>query len=473
MTESQQVLARRPRSRGWLWLLVGVLAAVGLGAAGVWWFLGRSPAPPAPPEAKGDRLDPGVVSAVQVVRQRVLKDPRSAQAWGDLGEVFLANELEDESLPCFAEAERLDASNPRWPYYQAGPLLNRGELETAVPILSRAAERCPFTPGEKGEGGDEAAAIRLRLAETLLTLGRQDEAETQIQSVLDRRPDDPRALFDLALLAVSREQWEAARADLLRCLGNPFTQQKARVQLAAVCGRLNDVADADAYRVQADHLPKDADWLDPFVAEYLSHWSVNKRDRYRVVEQYEAAGRFANALGVLRPMAAESPDDSLVHLTLGQCLAQMGDYGAAEIAFRRALALAPGKVQAQYYLGLNLFKEGEQLAGRGDADRARAERLFQEAASLARQALTTKPDYGYAYMVLGLSQKGRGRRSEALSALRQAVQCNPEVAEFHLYFGELLSDDGQAAEARSQLEEALRLAPPGAPWRQEARDRLK
>ncbi len=473
MTESQQVLARRPRSRGWLWLLVGALAAVGLGAAGVWWFLGRSPAPPAPPEAKGDHLDPGVVSAVQVVRQRVLKDPRSAQAWGDLGEVFLANELEDESLPCFAEAERLDASNPRWPYYQAGPLLNRGELETAVPILSRAAERCPFTPEEKGEGGDEAAAIRLRLAETLLTLGRQDEAETQIQSVLDRRPDDPRALFDLALLAVSREQWEAARADLLRCLGNPFTQQKARVQLAAVCGRLNDAADADAYRVQADHLPKDADWLDPFVAEYLSHWSVNKRDRYRVVEQYEAAGRFANALGVLRPMAAESPDDSLAHLTLGQCLAQMGDYGAAEISFRRGAGPGAGQGAGAILPGPEPV-QGRRTTGRAGRRRpARAERLFQEAASLARQALTTKPDYGYAYMVLGLSQKGRGRRAEALSALRQAVQCNPEVAEFHLYFGELLSDDGHAAEARSQLEEALRLAPPGAPWRQEARDRLK
>ncbi len=263
------------------------------------------------------------------------------------------------------------------------------------------------------------------------------------------------------------------RADLLRCLGSPFTQQKARVQLAAVCGRLNDAADADAYRVQADHLPKDADWLDPFVAEYLSHWSVNKRDRYRVVEQYEAAGRFANAVAILRPMTADSPDDYLAHLTLGQCLAQTGDYGAAEIAFRRALALAPGKVQAQYYLGLNLFKEGEQLAGRGDADRARAEGLFREAASLAQQALTTKPDYGYAYMVLGLSERNLGRRAEALSALRQAVQCNPEVAEFHFYLGEVLADDGQTAESRSQLEDALRLAPPGAPWRQEARDRLK
>ena len=123
----------------------------------------------------------------------------------------------------------------------------------ADPVAGRGA--LPFTPGEKGEGGDEAAAIRLRLAETLLTLGRQDEAETQIQSVLDRRPDDPRRPLRPGPRRLP-EQWEAAPPILLRCLGNPFTQQKARVQLAAVCGRLNDAADADAYRVQADHLPK-------------------------------------------------------------------------------------------------------------------------------------------------------------------------------------------------------------------------
>ena len=171
-------------------------------------------------------------------------------------------------------------------------------------------------------------------------------------------------------------------------------------------------------------------------------------------------------------MAAESPDDSLAHLTLGQCVAQMGDYGAAEISFR-----APGPGAGQGAGGILPGPEpvqGRRTTGRAGRRRPGAGGKAVSGGGFAGpQGTTTKPDYGYAYMVLGLSQKGRGRRAEALSALRQAVQCNPEVAEFHLYFGELLSDDGHAAEARSQLEEALRLAPPGAPWRQEARDRLK
>jgi tetratricopeptide (TPR) repeat protein len=119
-----------------------------------------------------------------------------------------------------------------------------------------------------------------------------------------------------------------------------------------------------------------------------------------------------------------------------------------------------------------LLKQGEQVGRDGDAGRQRAEELFREAATLARQALAIKPDYGYARMTLGLSLKHLGERAEALAALREAVRCNPEFAELQLQLGEMLAEDGQEAEARPRLEQALRLAPPGAPWRQAAQARL-
>src|SRR5216683_1939670 len=88
-------------------LLVGILLTALLASTGIALRLFRtvsSPAPPTPPEAKGDLLEPAVVNAIEVIRENVLKDPNSARAWGDLGEVFLANELEEESSECFAEA---------------------------------------------------------------------------------------------------------------------------------------------------------------------------------------------------------------------------------------------------------------------------------------------------------------------------------------------------------------------------------
>jgi tetratricopeptide (TPR) repeat protein len=424
----------------------------------------KTPAPPVPPEVRGDRLEPAVVSAVNVIREQVLKEPRSAERWGDLGEVFLANELEEDSAVCFAEAERLDPGNPRWPYFQSGPLLNRGEREGAVVFLTRAVERYEAA-------GEASPAPRLRLAETLLFLGRQAEAEAHLRHAQDRQPDDPRVRYDLGLLAMAREDWPTARAHLHRCLGSPMTQKKARVQLAAVCTRMGDLTNAEEFQAQAERLPPDQDWIDPFITEYL-HFAVKKKNRYKLAEQYETAGRFRDAADVLRPLAAEFPDDYLAQMTLGKTLGQMGDFQEAEPALRRGLSLAPEKVQGHYYLGLLLFKKGEAVNRGGESERAQANALFREAADLARQALKIKADYGYAHMVLGLSLKQLGERDQALASLRQAVRCNPEFAELHFHLGEMLAEDGQGAEARPRLQQALRLAPPGAPWRAVAEARL-
>ena len=318
---------------------------------------------------------------------------------------------------------------------------------------------------------DAASAIRLRLAEALLILGQQDEVETQIEFALGRQPDDPRALFDRALLRASRENWEEAHADLLRCLGSPFTQQKARVQLAAVCQRLGDEVQAEAYRAQADRLPPDVSWLDPFVEEYL-HWAVLKRQRYRLADELEAAGRFRQAAAEVWPLTTEYPDDYLAQMTLGKLLAQMGDYAEAEPALRRALRLAPDMVQTHYYLALLLLQEGEARAAGAGADRGAADALFREAADQARQALAIKSDYGQAHMTLGLALGRLGQRAEAEAALRQAVRCNPEFPEPHFQLGKMLAEDGGGPEARSCLEQAVRLAPTGVPWRKEAQDLL-
>jgi tetratricopeptide (TPR) repeat protein len=462
MTTAQGPTPRPTTGRRVVLLGVAVLAAAAL-AAGAWlrWARPR-PAPPVPPEVKADALEPVVLTAIGVARERALKEPASAEAWGDLGKVFLANELQDEANVCFAQAERLDARNPRWPYFQGGTWQSRGDYAAALPFLRRAADLC---------AGAEADNVvpRLLLAETLLTLGRADEAEAELRQAGDRRPDDARVHYDRGLLAAARQDWPAARDHLRRCLGSPYARQKACVQLAAVSRRLGEAAAAEDFRRQADRLPADLEWGDPFVAEYL-HWAVRKRARYRLAEQLEAAGRPADAVAVLGPLARDYPDDYLPHLTVGKLLGQTGDLATAEQALRTARRLAPDKVQVYYYLSLVLFRRGEEGERQGGGDRGRA--AFAEAAAMARRAAALKPDYGFAHMALGLALKRLGRANEALAAFRQAVRCNPEFAEMHYHLGEALAESGRAEEARPRLEQALRLAPPGAGWRQAARDLL-
>jgi tetratricopeptide (TPR) repeat protein len=400
--------------------------------------------------------------SVQVARQAVLDSPRSGAAWGNLAGTFLANELDDEALTCAAVAERLDPLNPRWPYYQGGVHLNRGDREGAVKHFRRAADCAASVK----EGND---APLLLLAETLLALGRLDEAEAELQRARGRRPDDVRVHFDLGLLAVAREDGNTARDFFRQCLDSPFTREKARRQLAAVSLDLGDLAAARQFRVEADLLPKDTEWDDPLVREYLGK-SAKKRTHYRLAEQLEAQGQFLEAAELIRPLTEEDPNDDLAWLTLGKLLAQSSRPWLAEAALRRAVHLAPDKIQAHQYLGAHLLNDGEAALRQGAKEPA--QKRFEEAAKCARQALARKPDYGAAHLTLGLALQRLGQNEEALAALRRAAFCNPEHGEVHLRLGEALARAGQTAEARTQLERALQLAPPGSGWAQVAKDRL-
>src|SRR5438105_2124637 len=91
----------------------------------------RSPAiaAPAPPMIDATGLDPAVARVVKEAQEAVRQDPASAGAWGKLGMVLAAHGLATGvSGLCFAEAERLDRNDPRWPYLRA-VLLQEGNPE--------------------------------------------------------------------------------------------------------------------------------------------------------------------------------------------------------------------------------------------------------------------------------------------------------------------------------------------------------
>jgi tetratricopeptide (TPR) repeat protein len=357
--------------------------------------------------------------------------------------------MDAESLACLVQAARLDPSNPRWTYLQGGIYQNRSERATALACYERAVELT--------DRDDETNTTpRLMFAEMLAALGRPDDAQAQYELVRSRQPNNPRAHFGLGMLAVRRSQWEAAETHLLQAAASPHAQKKATIQLAAVRLQRGDPEGAETYRRKVDQLSDDTPWPDPYITEYLQY-AEKKKNRYRRAQELESAGRFAEAAEVLRPLAERFPDDYLVRVTLGKVLAQMGEYPEAEEHLRRAVAVAPEKVQTHYYLALLLFREGEQLWNQGEGERAAARQRFEEAAEQSRLALAVKPDYGFAHMCLGLSLKYLGKRDEALAALEKSVACNPEFGELQAHVGMMLADMGRGDEARPHLERALHL----------------
>jgi tetratricopeptide (TPR) repeat protein len=441
-------------------VLAGSILAVM--TAGLAFYLIRFRAPiPAPPEFDFDEMEPAVAELVGSARQRVVEDPRSAESWGTLGEILLANDMEKPSVECFAQAERLDGGSLLWPYYQAVAWYNQGNLEQAVVCLRRAIPLC---------SEPEAGTPRLLLGEILLKQGRADDAAELFRKVLLQRPADARAHFDLGLVAISRQDWKSAREEFHHCLGHPATRQKASIQLALVCRRLGDVQAANGFQQQARRLPKDAGWPDPLIVYHL-RWTVLQSRRLEKIHSLMAAHRFPEALGEVQQLTAQYPDDYRSLATLGELLGRMGDHAGSEAALRKALSLAPDKPSIHHHLSLALLQQGEALFK--DGSQARANAYFEEAIRHARETLAQRPDFGMAHLVLGQAYRRLGRTADAIAALRQAVRCSPESAEVHFFLGEVLAEAGQKAEARSRLEHALRLAEPGTEWLPAARARLK
>jgi tetratricopeptide (TPR) repeat protein len=438
---------------------LAVIAAAGGGAL-FWWWPHEEAIPPVPPVPPA-LADPEVINAIEAARARVRREPRSADAWGFLGMVLAANDVHEEGLICLEQAERLAPRDPRWPY-RRGATLSSLDPPAAILLLRSAVDLC------RAAGVDDTAP-QLHLAGVLVALGQQDQAEEIFRRVRDQHPDDLQARFGLGLLAAQRGDLENARSLLLGCLESPCARQKACAELTAICRRLNDAAAAERFSRQTRELPRDQAWPSPYMDE-LYGLIVGREARRRQVERLKAEGRVAEAVEVLRRVAAEEPGYS-TFIELAGLLAQKRDLAGAEAALRSALRLDPEKVQAHYLLTVCLVEQAQQASP--GLDQEKVSNLLREAEEHARRATEIKPDHARAHRYLGQILERRGQRREALAELRKAVHCEEDSVDAHLRLGELLAEDGQLAEARQHLEKALELASPGDTRPQEALARLR
>jgi len=427
------------------------LVAGGLGLViALGWYGWRWYSAPVPPAIDVQGTDPALAEALEAACEGIRRAPYSAAAWGHLGMLLRSCDRARTASSCFLQAARLAPAVPRWPYLAGEALLFIGDAEEALAPLRQAADLTDTSV----EGG---LAPLLRLAEALMLVGRDAEAEEPLRRCLKQEPDHPSIHLGLGLIADMRGNPEQARLHLQRCAHSPFTRQHACARLAAVCLRLGDEAAATQYARLAATLPRDQHWHDPWVMECLRQ-GAGRLARTRYLEQLEAQGRYAEAVVELRALAALDADAKVL-IALGRNLAQIGDLAGAEETLRAALRIAPDSVQANYVLSKILWTQAEQLSRQAEGD-ARALALYREAAAFARRALVHKPDHGLAHLLLGRCQLRLGQRDEARASLREAVACAPEVVEPALALGQLLAEEGHTAEARRYLEDAQRVAPP-------------
>ncbi len=377
------------------------------------WYGWRWYRAPVPPTLDLEGTDPALAEALETACAGVRRSPYAADTWGRLGALLRACDRWPTASVCFLQAARLAPGEPRWPYLAGESLLRTGDADAALPPLRAAVASADAS-------GDGGLWPRLRLAEALMLLGRDAEAEEPLHRCLEQEPDHPSIHLGLGLIADHRGNLETARRHLQRCAHSPFTRQHACACLAAVCQRLGDRTAASQYARSAAAFPQDQHWHDPWVMECLQQ-AVGRAARGRYLEQLEAQGRYTEAVAELRTLATLHSDPQAL-VALGRNLAQLGELAHAEEMLREALRLAPDSVQANYVLSKVLWATAEQRA-REAKDDSRVAALYREAAACAHRAVAGKPDHGLAHLLLGRCELRLGRRDDARASLREAVAC--------------------------------------------------
>jgi tetratricopeptide (TPR) repeat protein len=196
----------------------------------------------------------------------------------------------------------------------------------------------------------------------------------------------------------------------------------------------------------------------------------------RAVEAHRA-GRLPEAVESYRRALALAPRAIEAQFNLGIALAALGRLDEAVAAYRAALAIHPGAMPVYVNLG-RVLEQQEKLDGAIDCYR-RALALdpkaapvhvdlamalekqghVEDAVGCYRRAIDLDPTMVAAFNNLGSMLRDQGRLEEAIAAYRQAVSLDPGTAAIHANLGMALAQSGRADEAIGCYETALALDP--------------
>lgn len=186
-------------------------------------------------------------------------------------------------------------------------------------------------------------------------------------------------------------------------------------------------------------------------------------------------GDVEGALGELRQILSEAPEDETAWLTLGmvyssagrwreasEALARAveldGDVLAARLAFARALEksgkiddaafqllkaerLAPGDPRPLKELGAVFYRKG----------------LYDKSVQFLTRARALAPADARVWYALGLTQEARRDPGAAIAAYREAVQLDPKFADAKKTLADVLASMGEHEQAIAVLDDLLRL----------------
>ena len=365
-----------------------------------------------------------------------------AAAFGHMGQLYLVYDFWRIARTALSNAEALDPTDARWPYYRAIAYTYDGDDEATVAALDHVLGLAP----------DDLAA-RTRRAYALLDLGRLEEAAEECRRILERDRDNSAALAGLGRVEFEAGSFERALEHFTQALAGQPEGSAIHHRIGLALRRLGRREEA------ADHLARNRQipisYADPLYSA-MQALNVSRRAIFARGAEAMRTGEPALALAAFEAALRALPDDPETLFNVAMALIDLGDKPAAEERLREAIALDPEYREPRFNLAL-------MLAERNDMEEA--ERHFRRATEIDPDDLDARTRWGDALARLG-------RTDEALEVLTAVLAVDAALPAAQLVLGAARQAEGNAEAAREALNRVLEAAPGAPRERSEAHYRL-
>jgi tetratricopeptide (TPR) repeat protein len=350
-------------------------------------------------------------------------------AYGEMGKLLMAAQYADVAEACFLNAQTLDPSDFRWPYYLAHIYRSAGEVDKSRALFERALQLRP----------DDVAAL-MWLGDTYLAAGQPDAAEPQFAKALSLEPTSVSARYGLGRVALAKSDPARAVKYLEEVLAVDPDAAGAHYPLSLAYAALGEEAKAAEHlrqRRSREILP-----ADPLMVEIEHLLESPKTYETLGIRALEREDWQAAAAEFRKGLALEPESPALRH-RLATAMNMMGDKPGAEALFEEVVRDAPDYFPAQFSLGVIMQAKGRH----------------EEAIERFTAALAQRGDYAEARLRLASSLRHVGRVKESLANYEQVARLNPDLLEAQVGYAMTLAVAGRYGDARDRLSAGMAAHP--------------
>ena len=352
-----------------------------------------------------------------------------ADAYGEMGKLFLAAEYLDAAEACFVNAGALAPSDMRWPYYLGHAYRRSNRNDHAAESFARALNLQP-----------KHVPSLVWLAEMRLASNQPEEAERLLETARNLEPQSGAVLYGLGRAALARQDYANAVKHLEAALTLEPTATRIHYPLALAYRGMGNQPQAEAHlRKRGDVDLSPSDPLMGEIANLLQNVAAYETRAAQALDARDWPG----AIEQLTKTIELAPNNAYTRLNLGTAYYMQHDPERALEQYREAVRLLPSLARAHFGIGVLMEERGQDAAA------------IEEFTT----AVTNDPGYLEARFSLANALRRTGRVEASLPHYAEALRINPAVSQASFGYAMGLVRLGRYREARDRLEHDVKAFP--------------